>query len=80
MLVARSLELAQILKQRLEQIDFCKVLNADTVGSNVVFWVLPRGRNAKQIFDDLEAGKLSPEEAHRYFAEVRRLFTKRERN
>ena len=79
MLVARSLELAQILKQRLERLDFCKVLNADTVGSNVVFWVLPRGRNAKQIFNDLEAGKLSPDEAHRYFAEVRRLFTKRER-
>jgi L-2,4-diaminobutyrate decarboxylase len=79
MLVARSLELAENLKARLEQISYCKVLNRDTTGSNVCFWVLPKGRDAKAIFAALEAGTLSAEETHRYLAEVRRLFGKRER-
>jgi len=80
MLTARSLELAQILKDRLEELDYCKVLNRDAVGSNVCFWVLPKGRNAKAIFEQLDAGNLPDEEAKRYFAEVRRLFNKRERS
>lgn len=78
MLIARSLELAYTLKKRLGKLEYCKVLNPDTVGSNVVFWVLPKGRNATEIFSKLEAGELSQEEAQRYFAEVRRLFTKRD--
>lgn len=79
MLVARSLELAHTLKRRLEQLDYCMVLNDDTPSASVCWWVLPKGRNAKAIFDRLEAGQLPPDEAHRYFAEVRRLFDKREK-
>jgi glutamate/tyrosine decarboxylase-like PLP-dependent enzyme len=78
MLIARSLELAEYLKSKLERLDHCMVLNADTVGPTVVWWVLPKGRNAKQIYADLEAGRLSPEDVQRYTAEVRRLFNKRE--
>jgi L-2,4-diaminobutyrate decarboxylase len=77
MLTARSLELAQILKHRLEKLDYCKVLNFDTCGPTVLWWVLPKGRNAKEIFARLEQGTLPPDDIVRYFAEVRRLFTKR---
>jgi L-2,4-diaminobutyrate decarboxylase len=77
MLTARALELAHLLKQRLERLDYCKVLNPDTDGASVLWWVLPKGRNAKEIYAKLEAGDLPPEEAQRYFAEVRRLFNKR---
>lgn len=80
MLMARSLELANYLKKRLSELPYCQVLNAETVGSNVVWWVLPKGRDAKAIFADLEQGLLSTEEANRYFAEVRRLFNKRDRS
>lgn len=79
MLVARSLELAEMLKKRLDALEYCQVLNRETTGSNVCFWVLPRGRDAHALFAALEAGTLSPDDAHRTFAEVRRMFTKRER-
>jgi glutamate/tyrosine decarboxylase-like PLP-dependent enzyme len=79
MLMARSLELADILKRRLEKLEFCKVLNAETCGASVVWWVLPRGRDARAIYDRMEAGELSPEETHRYLTEIRRLYNKRDR-
>lgn len=78
MLMARSLELAQELKRRLEALEYCKVLNLDTCGASVVWWVLPKGRNAKEIFQRLESGRMSPDEVHRYQGEVMRLFHKRE--
>ncbi len=77
MLTARSLELAEGLKHRLAKLEYCKVLNAETVGPSVCWWVLPKGRNAREIFDRLERGELPPEEMQRYFAEVKRLFGKR---
>lgn len=80
MLMARGLELAYKLKKRLAELPYCQVLNEDTVGTNVVWWVLPKGRDAKAIFAELEAGQLTAEEAARYFAEVRRLFNKRDRS
>jgi L-2,4-diaminobutyrate decarboxylase len=79
MLMARSLELADLLKRRLLKLDYCKVLNADTCGASVVWWVLPRGRNAQEIYDKLEAGQLTPEETTRYLTEIRRLYNKRDR-
>ncbi|MFM7151812.1 MAG: pyridoxal phosphate-dependent decarboxylase family protein, partial [Gemmataceae bacterium] len=79
MLTARALELAHLCKKRLESLDYCKVLNLDTSGGCVVWWVLPKGRNAKAIYRELVEGKLPPEEVHRYFAEVRRLYEKREK-
>jgi len=80
MLTARSLELANMLKTQLENLEYCKVLNLDAHGASVVWWVLPKGRNAKAIFKDLVDGKLSREEIDRYFAEVRRLYNKREKS
>jgi L-2,4-diaminobutyrate decarboxylase len=79
MLVARSLELTQILKDRLAELDYCQVLNRDTVGASVCFWVLPKGRDAKALFAAIEAGTLPDEDTQRTFAEVQRLFHKRER-
>jgi L-2,4-diaminobutyrate decarboxylase len=79
MLVARSLELAERLKQRLAQLDYCKVLNAGTHGASVNWWVLPKGRNAAQIYDQMVRGELAPSQLDRYFSEIRRLFDKREK-
>lgn len=42
------------------------------------WWVLPKGRDANEIFDRLLAGKLSPSDQQRYFNEIRRLYEKRE--
>ena len=67
LLVARALELAEPLKQRLDQLAYCKVLNLETTGPSVVWWVLPKGRDAKQIFDQATSGKLDPDK----FREVR---------
>jgi L-2,4-diaminobutyrate decarboxylase len=78
MLVANALEMAHLLKKRLGRLDYCKVLNGETIGTSVVWWVLSKGRNAAEIFDRLENGQLSSEEYQRYTAEVRRLFDKRE--
>jgi L-2,4-diaminobutyrate decarboxylase len=77
-LVALAIHRAQQLKDRLEGLDFCKVLNLDTPGPSVCWWVLPRGRNAKEIFRRLEEGELPDDERERYFHEVKRLFDKRE--
>lgn len=78
MLIARSLELAQTLKNRLGQLSFCRVLNQHNLGPSVNWWVLPKGRDANEIFDRLVAGKLSEAECQRYFSEIRRLYDKRE--
>ncbi|MEM0927626.1 MAG: hypothetical protein AAGJ83_16385, partial [Planctomycetota bacterium] len=77
MLVARSLELAERFKQELEKLDYCKVLNRDTVGPCVNWWVLPKGRDANRIFEQLVSGELSDADRERYFAEVKRLYHKR---
>lgn len=77
MLTARALELAAMLKQRLERMENCAVLNPHAHGPSVCWWVLPKGRNAKEIFARLERGELSQEERTRYFTETRRLFEKR---
>lgn len=79
LLVGRALELAQRLKQRLEALDYCKVLNLETLGPSVVWWVFPPGRNAKEIYQDLVEGRLSAEKYLHFAAEIRRLFEKREK-
>lgn len=78
LLIARSLELAQQLKERIEALENCKVLNFNTTGPSVVWWVLPKGRNAKEIFARLESGQLGREKFATYAAEIRRLFDKRQ--
>lgn len=77
MLAANSLEMAQKLKARLSALDYCQVLNPDTTGPSVVFWVLPKGRDAGQIYDQLVAGELPEDKRDRYFDEAHRLFDKR---
>ncbi len=79
MLIARSLELAEKLKQGLEQLEYCRVLNRNTPGPSVNWWVLPKGRNAEDIFQQLLAGQLTDDQRTRYFAEIRRLLEKREK-
>jgi glutamate/tyrosine decarboxylase-like PLP-dependent enzyme len=77
MLLARSLELAQRLKDKLSSIEHCKVLNAGTCGASVNWWVLPKGRNAEDIYQRLVRNELTPEQLARYLPEVRQLFDKR---
>jgi len=79
LLVARALELAQYLKQQLEQLDYCKVLNPDTIGPNVVWWVFPQGRNANEIYQQVMSGQLPPEKYAQYASEIQRLFERREK-
>lgn len=78
MLVAHAMEKARQLKERIERLEFCKVLNFDNPGPNVCWWVLPRGRDAKGIFERLERNELAPEERTQYLKEVARLYSKRE--
>jgi len=77
MLIARSLEMAFKMKQILSELKYCKVLNPKSVGPNVVWWVLPKGRNAEEIYQELLAGTLSKEDKKRYFEEMKHLFDKR---
>ena len=77
MLTARALELTQRLKDRLSKIEYCKVLNANTHGVSVNWWVLPKGRNAEDIYQRLVRNELTPEQIARYLPEVRQLFDKR---
>lgn len=76
-LVINAIEKANQLKRRIEELEHCKVLNLDTPGPSVCWWVLPRGRDAKAIFQALEEGKLSDEDRERTFKEVSRLYEKR---
>lgn len=77
MLVAHALELTAELKRRIEQLDYCKVLNTNCLGPHVVWWVLQKGRDAKKIYDDLINGKLTEEQYCRFFNETKQLFEKR---
>jgi glutamate/tyrosine decarboxylase-like PLP-dependent enzyme len=79
LLVARALELSEELKLRLEKIENCKVLNLGTTGPSVLWWVLPQGRDAKQIHRDAMEGRICPERFAQFAGEIRRLFEKRER-
>jgi L-2,4-diaminobutyrate decarboxylase len=77
MLIAHALEMTLYAKKLLEKLQYCKVLNMKCLGPSVVWWVLPKGRDAKQIYGDLVQGKLINEEYRRYFSEVNHLFEKR---
>jgi L-2,4-diaminobutyrate decarboxylase len=56
------------------------VLNLDTCGPSVICWVLPKGRNAKDIFARVESGEMPQETFARYTGEMRHLFDKREKD
>ncbi|MEZ6140460.1 MAG: pyridoxal-dependent decarboxylase [Zavarzinella sp.] len=78
MLVVQAIERARQLKERIERFDFCKVLNLNTPGPSVCWWVLPRGRDAKRIFERFENNELTIEEREQYLHEIRRMYEKRE--
>lgn len=50
-----------------------------TDGPTVNWWVLPKGRNAGEIYDALLAGKLNESQIQRYSGEIKRMFDKREK-
>jgi glutamate/tyrosine decarboxylase-like PLP-dependent enzyme len=76
-LVAHALDLAAELKRRIGQLKYCQVLNRNCLGPHVLFWVLPKGRNAGKIYADLVKGVLKEKEYGLYFRETARLFEKR---
>jgi glutamate/tyrosine decarboxylase-like PLP-dependent enzyme len=76
-LLAHALEMAAFAKREIARLDYCKVLNADTTGTTVIWWVLPKGRNAEAIYERLERNELSQSERDRYFSEIKHLFDKR---
>jgi glutamate/tyrosine decarboxylase-like PLP-dependent enzyme len=76
-LIAHGMELARYLRTRLDELDFCKVLNGRCPGTHAVWWTLPKGRNAAEIFRRFEAGEVTDADAQRYFDEIERLFHKR---
>ena len=78
LLVVNAIDKARTLKERIEALEYCKVLNLNTPGPTVCWWVLPRGRDAKEIFRRLENDELSADERSQYLHEVRRLFDKRQ--
>jgi glutamate/tyrosine decarboxylase-like PLP-dependent enzyme len=80
LLVARALELSQELKERLGKLEYCQVLNADTIGPSVLWWVLPKGRDAREIYAEVCEGRLPAARFAQFAGEVRRLFEKRERS
>ncbi|TWU45028.1 L-2,4-diaminobutyrate decarboxylase [Novipirellula aureliae] len=77
-LVANAMQMAIKLKKAISELEYCKVLNMDTIGPSVLFWVLPRGRDANAIYERLERGELSPNEVERTLFEVHRMYEKRE--
>lgn len=78
MLIANAMERARQLKERIEQLGFCKVLNLHNPGPGVCWWVLPRGRDAKAIYDRFESNEITASEREQYLKEIRRLYYKRE--
>ncbi len=76
-LVAHSLEMAARLKKKLNKLEYCRVINQDSLGPGVVWWVLPAGRNAEEIYQKMIKGELKKDEYERYFSEIQRLFEKR---
>ncbi len=77
MLVSHAITLASAAKEKIDRLDYCKVLNSKCFGPTVVWWVLPKGRNAKKIYNDIVKGKLTKEECGQYFQEIKHLFDKR---
>ncbi len=76
-LVLHAIEMAQFAREEIDKLDYCKVLNPKNTGPNVIWWVLPKGRNAESIHRRLMLGELDEEERLGYFTEVKRLFDKR---
>ncbi len=77
LLIADAFHKARLLKERIEALPYCKVLNMENPGPSVLWWVFPKGRDAKAIHADLLAGKLGEGDRTRYFGEIHHLYQKR---
>lgn len=77
MLAANSIDMARKLKERLNNINNVKVLNFDCLGPQVLWWVLPKGRNAGDIYNKVISGEMSEDIVQPYFEEIRRMYDKR---
>ncbi len=77
MLVAHALELTTYAKKLIDKLEYCKVLNKESIGVSVIWWVLPKGRNAKDIYEKLIHGELPGDDRERYFSEIKHLFDTR---
>lgn len=77
-LVLHTLEVAAYARLRLEPLEYCAVLNRDGCGPGAVWWVLPRGRDARAILKAAEEGTLTEEQQRRYFGEIRHLYDRRQ--
>lgn len=78
MLIANAHEMALYMKKRLASLDYCVVLNPANCGPSVIWWVLPKGRDAKAIYQSLLKNNLPENDRLRYFLEIRHLFDKRQ--
>ena len=76
-LVSHALEMTALLRKKLHSLEYCRVLNEHCMGPSVVWWVLPKGRNAGVIYEKLAARQLTEKEYTHYFSEIYRLFDKR---
>ena len=76
-LVANAMELAAYAARKIDQLEYCMVINSGCIGPHVAWWVLPRGRNAAEIFARLQEGSLEEDKYQRYFSEIKHLFDKR---
>ena len=77
LLTVHAIDMSRKLKVRLDALENCKVLNMDAMGPSVCWWVLPRGRNAEEIYDLAVSGRLSEEKSTRYFDEIKKMFDRR---
>jgi glutamate/tyrosine decarboxylase-like PLP-dependent enzyme len=80
MLAANTIDMGRKLKERLAGINNVKVLNESCLGPQVLWWVLPKGRDAGEIYDRIVSGELSKEESESYFEEIRRMYDHRKEN
>jgi L-2,4-diaminobutyrate decarboxylase len=78
MLAVNTIDMSRKLKERLNGISNVKVLNPECIGPQVLWWVLPKGRDAGDIYDKILSGELSEENAKPYFEEIRRMYDHRE--
>lgn len=77
LLVAHALELTAMARRLLDKLDYCQVVNAKSLGPSVLFWVLPKGRNASRLFRRLCRGELPDGEYREYCRELRKLYDQR---
>lgn len=77
-LIGWSITLADELKRRIDALPYCKVINATCAGPSVCWWVMPKGRDAKAIYDGIVSGEIPTDQANAYFAEISNIYSKRE--